>query len=176
MSISSIASLCEDAANNHQCLQHPPELIALYEHLADEDFKIIVEIGSAYGGHLWLLHQIWPAARLISVSMPDSIITEAKCELITGNSHEGSVFRALRTLLDGENIDYLFLDGDHSTIGVGQDFQMYSELVRLDGFIGFHDTCWPWGDYVSAYWEDIKQKYRHQEFHLGGQGVGIIQI
>jgi len=36
-------------------------------------------------------------------------------------------------------LDYLFIDGDHSTIGVLADYSYYKKLVRTGGIIAFHD-------------------------------------
>lgn len=37
------------------------------------------------------------------------------------------------------NIDFLFIDGDHSIKGCDYDFVNYSPLVKKGGFIAFHD-------------------------------------
>jgi len=41
--------------------------------------------------------------------------------------------------LNGEPLDFLFIDGDHTYEGVKRDFEMYSPLVRNGGIIAFHD-------------------------------------
>jgi len=41
--------------------------------------------------------------------------------------------------LDFNNIDFLFIDGDHSIEGCKLDFDLYSQKIRQGGFIAFHD-------------------------------------
>jgi hypothetical protein len=36
-------------------------------------------------------------------------------------------------------LDFLFIDGDHTYEGVKQDYEMYKHLVKPGGWIGFHD-------------------------------------
>jgi MMP 1-O-methyltransferase len=38
-----------------------------------------------------------------------------------------------------DDIDFLFIDGDHSIEGCSNDFNLYSEKVKKGGYIGFHD-------------------------------------
>ena len=40
---------------------------------------------------------------------------------------------------DFEQIDFLFIDGDHSIEGCRSDFEMYSPKISSGGFIAFHD-------------------------------------
>jgi predicted O-methyltransferase YrrM len=42
-------------------------------------------------------------------------------------------------VLNEQNLDFLFIDGDHTYKGVKEDFEMYSPLVRKGGVIAFHD-------------------------------------
>ena len=69
-------------------------------------------------------------------------------------------------ILYGEQLDFLFIDADHTYAGVQRDFQMYSPLVRSGGIVAFHDIvthkrgteC-----QVEKFWGEIKQHYRHRE-------------
>jgi len=70
-------------------------------------------------------------------------------------------------LLEGEQLDYLFIDADHTYEGVWRDFQMYAPLVRSGGMIAFHDIVTHRKETrseVERFWNEIKQKYRHREF------------
>ncbi len=60
-------------------------------------------------------------------------------EIIKGDSHDESTRQEVLRLLQGEPLDFLFLDGDHTLAGVSLDHQMYAPLVRSGGWIGFHD-------------------------------------
>jgi cephalosporin hydroxylase len=56
---------------------------------------------------------------------------------IKGSSHDLEIFNKLIECID--EIDILFIDGDHSYGGVILDFEMYSKLVKSGGYIIFDD-------------------------------------
>lgn len=56
---------------------------------------------------------------------------------IQGNSHNLDTYNKL--LKYTNNIDILFIDGDHSYNGVIQDFNIYSKFVKSGGYIIFDD-------------------------------------
>ena len=56
---------------------------------------------------------------------------------IKGSSHDLETFNKLKEYVD--EIDILFIDGDHSYDGVILDFEMYSKLVKSGGYIIFDD-------------------------------------
>ena len=58
---------------------------------------------------------------------------------IHGSSHEESIKERVRSILNGEELDFLFIDGDHTYEGVKKDYEMYKEFVKNGGWIGFHD-------------------------------------
>jgi len=40
---------------------------------------------------------------------------------------------------EGGELNFLFIDGDHTYEGVRKNFEMYSPLVRRGGIVAFHD-------------------------------------
>jgi predicted O-methyltransferase YrrM len=56
---------------------------------------------------------------------------------IKGSSHDLEIFNKLIEYID--EIDILFIDGDHSRDGVILDFEMYSKFVKSGGYIIFDD-------------------------------------
>jgi SAM-dependent methyltransferase len=56
---------------------------------------------------------------------------------IQGSSHDLNVFNKLSNHVN--EIDILFIDGDHSFDGVAKDFEIYSKLVKNGGYIIFDD-------------------------------------
>lgn len=68
-------------------------------------------------------------------------------KFIIGNSYDVETVYRVNKELNGREIDFLFIDGDHSYIGVSKDFEEYSRLVRKGGIVGFHDL---------DYWEITK--------------------
>lgn len=161
--------------------------------------KRSLEIGTNYGGTLLQLCALSPPeAKIISVDLPlgrfgggyprRKIPLFRKfrkpgqtLHLVRADSHAQETRQRVLRLLDGEQLDYLFLDGDHTQAGVRCDFEMYAPLVRSGGVIAFHDivehrhekAC-----QVDKFWNEIKQAYRHQEIiedpQQGWAGIGIL--
>jgi len=59
--------------------------------------------------------------------------------LIRANSHDTETLQKVKKILNGKNLDFLFIDGDYTYEGVKRDFEMYGPLVRKGGIIAFHD-------------------------------------
>ena len=60
--------------------------------------------------------------------------------LIQKDSHKDETMSLIMKYLNGNKIDFLFIDGDHTYEGVKQDFEMYSPLLNKNGIIAFHDS------------------------------------
>ena len=67
-----------------------------------------------------------------------------KFEYIQGNSQLESTLVRLKSFIN--DIDVLFIDGDHSYNGVKNDFNIYSPLVKNGGYVVFDD----YNDHVSS--------------------------
>jgi len=115
------------------------------------------------------------------------------CHFIRGDSHNSNtLYRVLDIVIPDweniggeeiENLDFLFIDGDHSYDGVKRDFEMYSPLVKKNGLIAFHDI----NDtqrhrdrnvYVGKFWSEVKDSpnYDAIEFNsnLDWAGIGLL--
>jgi predicted O-methyltransferase YrrM len=93
--------------------------------------------------------------------------------------------------LDGNPLDVLFIDGDHSYEGVRADFEQYAPLVRPGGIVALHDinpdfstrsdlaTPSISGD-VPRYWSELKKEHRTEELIANpdqdGFGIGIVFV
>jgi predicted O-methyltransferase YrrM len=180
-------------------LQRPSEIQALLGILADRKPKIVVEIGTASGGNLFLFTRVAAGnARIISIDLPAGrfgggypgwriplYLSFARprqtIHLIRADSHAQETFARLAAILKGEKIDFLFIDGDHTRQGVLQDFTMYHPLVHPDGIVAFHDIVkHPPGSLcdVNYFWEHIKARFHHMEivedWSGGFAGIGLI--
>jgi predicted O-methyltransferase YrrM len=89
----------------------------------------------------------------------------------------------VKAVLRGQQLDYLFIDGDHSYPGVKCDFEMYRPMVRKGGLVAFHDIAE--GPPVAVggvprFWREIKSKYRHTEIikdrQQRGYGIGVLYV
>lgn len=102
------------------------------------------------------------------------------CHFIRGDSHDNITSSRLCEILFNKNwndidvwtdkykqLDFLFIDGDHSYEGVKKDFDMYSPFVKKGGIIAFHDVViserhHSRNVYVGEFWKDLT-KVRNSE-------------
>ncbi|MBN2503058.1 MAG: class I SAM-dependent methyltransferase [Anaerolineales bacterium] len=175
--------------------QNLQEIRALYDLVKASNVRFAAEIGTYRGGTFYLWCQAArPDAKLIAIDLPGDHSWEAmfswprlalyrqfaqsnrqQLHFIPGNSHDRHIVENFRQVLGNDQLDFLFIDGDHSYDGVKQDCEAYKTYVRPGGMIVFHDIL-PRGIaniQVDRFWEEIKQTYRHQEFIGESQAVGI---
>ena len=143
--------------------------------------RVILEIGTARGGTLFLFAQIAePDATIISIDLPGGRFgggypkwmipifksffkEDQKLYLIRRDSHDPLTLNIVRSILANRLVDFLFIDGDHTYEGVKKDFKTYSPLVRKGGIIAFHDIALgPFENVggVPRFWKEIKHSYR----------------
>ena len=122
------------------------------------DKKVYVEIGSRYGGSLSYFGKLMPKnSKLIAIDLPNGPWGHANSEislngvaenlradgyqvdLIFGNSKCKETEDRLISSLNNQQIDILFIDGDHSLLGVASDINMYTKYVKQGGIVIFHD-------------------------------------
>jgi cephalosporin hydroxylase len=179
-------------------MQHADEIGAAIDYIRAQNPRCICEIGTAHGGtNLLLSHTIESVRTIIGVDLYIMnaaylrllLRPEQRIHLINGSSYAPRTFQRVRHVLGQQKIDLLLIDGDHRYNGVKQDFLLYSQLVREDGLIMFHDivpdhrtrygqptTRWV-GD-VPRFWAELKPHYRHREFvrdpNQDGLGLGVL--
>jgi cephalosporin hydroxylase len=75
------------------------------------------------------------------VTLRDKYLTSLgdQVTMIHGSSHDYELLAKVKELLGETQLDFLFIDGDHTYEGVKQDYEMYKGLVKEGGWIGFHD-------------------------------------
>ena len=160
------------------------EILQLARILQEHSPKRSMEIGTNYGGTLFLLCNVSPPdAKIISVDLPSGPFgggypkrkvplfrrfakNDQELHLIRGDSHSEEIKKQVLKILNGEPLDYLFIDGDHTYSGVQRDFQMYSPLMRSGGIVVFHDIVTyvrETGCQVEEFWTEIKHRYKHRE-------------
>jgi len=163
-----------------QPAQVKSEITSLMDLLFKEKPKVVMEVGTMNGGTLFLFSRIAADdALLLSVDLPwarygygypkykvplyrSFVKPDQALHLLRANSHDASTFQKVRNLLENREIDFLFLDGDHTYEGIRQDFEMYSPLVKRGGIVGFHDIAPhpPETDCdVFRFWNEIKSHY-----------------
>ncbi|NJE12854.1 class I SAM-dependent methyltransferase [Thermococcus sp. LS2] len=180
-------------------MQVREEIIELLKILSERKPKVVLEIGTANGGTLFLFSRVVPEdATLISVDLPGGrfgggypnwkvplykafALPTQDIHLIRANSHDPETLETIEEILNGRKVDFLFIDGDHSYEGVKADFEMYSPLVADGGIIAFHDIVPGPQENVGGvpkFWKEIKNKYPYQEivkdWNQEWGGIGII--
>lgn len=180
-------------------MQVPWEIKKLLEIVEEAKIEIMLEIGTANGGTLFLFKQVAdPRAMIISIDLPAAPFGGGypswkgtlykrfkkhgqRVHLIRGDSHNQQTFDKVKSILDGKTVGFLFVDGDHTRKGVKIDFEMYAPLVKDGGIIAFHDIVPGPAERVGGvprFWEEIKTKYTNLEIvknqNQGGFGIGII--
>jgi cephalosporin hydroxylase len=177
--------------------QHRDEIQGLAEFIKKHNPKITVEIGSKFGGTFMIWNEVFDGIK-ISVDLVAGIhggITREEtdkrndlfnskyndCVFIEGNSHEQSTYDKLVEVLDGKEVDFMFIDGDHTYEGVKQDFKMYSPLVKKGGHVAFHDindTEYHRGRnvFVEQLWTELEGD--KIEFNVNEEwgGIGVISV
>lgn len=176
--------------------QEREEIVALANFVELIQPKVVVEIGSKFGGTL----HIWCSLtkdKVVSIDLVEGIhggITReqfndrnmnflnkfSNVNFIEGNSHDENTYKLLSKVLHGDKIDFLFIDGDHTYEGVKQDYEMYSPLVRKGGYIAFHDI----NDterhrqrnvYVGKLWNELNGNKTEFNVHADWAGIGVIK-
>jgi len=177
-------------------LQIEAELVQLVSEVRELSPRTVLEIGTANGGTLLL----WTClaqhdATIVSIDLPGGKFGGGyserraslyrrfagkgqKLHLLRENSHAVSTCEKARRLFNGNPVDLLFIDGDHSYEGVKADWEMYSTLVRPGGMIVFHDIAGNYDDtQVKRLWDSIKLEFEHREYTFGTNGfygIGVL--
>jgi predicted O-methyltransferase YrrM len=175
-------------------VQKREEILALANAVDALKPKTIVEIGTCNGGTLFIWSNIASECVItcdLNVSkIRDKLYSafpppDSGCEVIplAGDSHKQEFLEKVKQSLNGRQVDFLFIDGDHTEEGVRSDYNMYSPLVRSGGIIAFHDILEKQpvpGNQVFYFWEQIKQTTNSEEFVKDydqiGFGIGIIRV
>lgn len=176
-------------------MQVTSEFLKLLTLFKDKSPKVIVEIGTAMGGALFCFTKLAsPNSRIVGIDIGgyrtwkvpiyQAFARETQnLHLLRFDSHHPETLQKLREILQGEPINFLFIDGDHSFEGVKRDFEMYAPLVAKGGIIAFHDIVpGPRKNVggVPEFWKELKTRFPHEEFvenwNQGGMGIGVIFV
>jgi len=181
-------------------MQVREEIIELLKLLSEIKPKVILEIGTANGGTLFLFSRVASSdATIISIDLPGGEFgggypdwkiplykafarENQQIYLIRADSHDPKTLEQVKKILNGRKVDFLFIDGDHTYEGVKKDFEMYSPLVRKGGIIAFHDIVSGPEENVGGvpkFWQELKSKDKEfleivKDWNQGGYGLGVI--
>jgi len=181
--------------------QQLDEIIPALERIERLRPRRVCEIGTAAGGTLYLLTRVSaPDALVVSIDLVIAPHTRALRERLarpgqrvvslSGDSHSEEMALRLERLLDGQPLDVLFIDGDHSYDGVRADFERYGRLVRSGGIIALHDINEDFrtkhgietpsiSGEVPRFWRELKER-RTEELiadpEQDGFGIGLVYV
>ena len=173
-------------------VQVESEISELFDMVRSTRPNIICELGTDMGGTLYLWSKvIQPDGLIISIDLPRTyrkslnrffelafLEKENKSRIcfLREDSQSHECREKVRRILNGKQIDFLFIDADHSYEGVRRDFLFYSPFVRESGVIAFHDILDDCG--VDRFWSEIKSDYVSREivenYGQGFCGIGLL--
>lgn len=180
-------------------VQQIEEIEPAMAYIAAASPQRVCEIGTDFGGTNFLMGHVWPNIKL--VIGVDLFVKNAaqlryfkrnnqQIHLLNGSSYSDQMVKQVESILNGQKLDVLFIDGDHSYNGVKQDFVQYRHLINENGFVLFHDIVPDFkarfGQETKAYsgevpkfWNEIRQFYPHKEFvrdpMQNGLGIGVLR-
>lgn len=171
-------------ASKSKASQGENELEWLLRNVAAIKPQVVVEIGVHLGHSLKAWRDAFKPKLLIGIQ--DEINQELYdradnigASLIKGDSHEKTTQLTLKAMLRGEQVDFLFIDGDHTYEGVKSDYIMYSNFVRKGGIIAFHDaaiTDHPLVDVYKFLEKLVQEDINITIYQSDANGVGILHV
>lgn len=181
-------------------VQMRDELLAMLERVRELQPQRLCEIGASAGGTLYLLTRVArPDAVIVSLDIDTPPHTQRAREKFARESQRVISIQADSQLtetrdlvadaLGGAELDFLFIDGDHSYEGVRADFELYNGMVRRGGLIAFHDInpdrraedgTGPISGEVPRFWREISGEYRSEALiarpERPGFGIGLLFV
>jgi predicted O-methyltransferase YrrM len=182
-------------------LQKKSEILSLLKIIRPLKPKAVCEIGAAGCGTTFLLTQaVASNALLITIDLAFTASREGALKsfampgqqlvCLREDSHLPETLHLVKRQLAGQQLDVLYLDGDHSYKGIKTDFEFYSPLVKPGGLIVFHDivpdsqtrhgirTSSDVGE-VPKFWQEIRSSHAHTEeivedYEQDGFGIGVL--
>ena len=153
----------------------------------------VLEVG-VYGGGSFALWCALSSGRRIGIDsgsiggpihqrLPDFQARFGDVRLIQADSHDPATRQQVVDLLEGEPLDFRFIDGDHTLAGVRADYEMYGSLVRPGGWIGLHDITE--SDYhkgmgaggSAEHWAGLQAERKVSvDWRDPGFGIGLVQV
>jgi cephalosporin hydroxylase len=139
-----------------------------------------LEIGSFAGGSISLIaSHIYPTncftldlGEPINPEVVQRNVANFKNELSTfkyfqGNSQDINIVNQIKSEIN--EVDFLFIDGDHTTNGVLNDFYNYIGLVKSGGYIAFDDYLdFQYSPEVRGAVNEIVSKLNTEEYDIIG--------
>lgn len=182
-----------DAFKYHGMTQAGYEARDLALFCAEHGVADVMELGTKFGGSLYLLDRACKPGIRISVDdswetrdLGNERIEELKAlfyqnlghvKEIWGNIHDESTRLAVEQYLAGRQVDLIFADADHSYHGSKAHFVMYSPFIRRGGYFAVHDVAN--GHPCQQWWEqEMVPRYETWLFaeEVNRYGIGVARV
>jgi cephalosporin hydroxylase len=154
------------------------EMVALLERVAKIEPKVILEIGVDKGYSMDVWSEAFNPDVLVGVDNNITALSTpaGKGLVIEGDSHDEETFAKVVSALEGKEIDFLFIDGDHHYDSVKLDYTNYGQLVRKGGIIAFHDATDIGIDGVEPYrfLAELGKEKDIEVIHIDGTGTAVV--
>lgn len=124
-------------------LQSLDELEQLVEEIGDRKFISMAEIGSCFGGTVWLYSQLFghEGCRFTIVDIKiDPILRKVIAEIEKRKNINFYILEMASMNAELEALDFLHIDADHRYHMVKADYEKHSPKVKKGGRILLHDT------------------------------------
>lgn len=152
--------------------------------------KNILEIGTwkGYSADVWI--KAFEPFKFITIEK-DEIVDDAiqiphihgtNTYLWNKDSKSPDTYEMVVSALAGFQLDFLFIDGDHSLMGVNKDWEMYGPLVKKGGVVVFHDVVYTSNDplapvQVKFLWDVLNKTHKYVEIKsLKSTGIGVLYV
>lgn len=203
-----------------KALQHREEFEEFTEYVAARNPLTVLEIGLFQGGtsYVWT-RGLESTQHVVGVDQPvwnetvhrrrrelySDFSEDTRLDVVYGDSHAVGTYDQVEELID-DDVDLLFVDGDHTYDGVKEDFRTYRRLLGDGGIVAFHDVRRhardreekrarldrvddldeehvsvgrpAWG--VHEFWEEVRAEYDTREFlshsEQMGMGIGVVEL
>lgn len=124
-------------------LQSLDELEQLVKELGDRKFKNMAEIGSCFGGTVWLYSQLFCADggsfTIIDIKI-HPVLRKVVKELQKRTNIKFELIEAPSDKVCLKPKDFLHIDADHRYHMVKADYERHSPVVEKGGIVVLHDT------------------------------------
>jgi len=172
-------------------LQAPFELVEVMKFLMTRGIKNYLEIGTHYGGSFACFYPLCSGKRIF-IDHPTKTTAEihqgraekfknmTNVHPIIADSHLPETVEKVRDILQGELLDFLYIDGDHTYEACKCDYELYKDLVNPQkGVIGFHDInesnqTRMYGADVHKFWVEVKGNKLSISQGLEWCGTGLL--
>ena len=166
----------------HYTEQVKEDLWQLLSFLSGKGIKRAVEVGTGNGGATRFWERlVGEGGVVITVevhTLPKDMAVDftappPSCPIhfLTGSSRDPDIIEKVKTLLGGGQIDFLFIDGDHTYEGCKADYLNYGPLVRAGGVIAFHDIG---NEPIDRVVEEVSPAKR--KWHTQHNSTGVVEL